>query len=227
MCAIFFNIYHAALFTSRPHRQYSSQPPILFSRGSSLLLASTLEAEAARRAGGLAASASRAGSLGGAARVHSRAGNGVAAHLSVDVDLDTGLGSLVGTRELDGGRGGAAASGDGELVARHVWLSTASTSGRVEGKDLCAQQVVTGGDVGGDLDVDLAAALVEVLGTPEIIVAAPARRVLGPGVLVDLEPAGGAVGGGGVADLCEVGLDGAVVVSSNAFRAAAAVTELL
>lgn len=152
-------------------------------------LTPTLKAEAAGSAGGLATNAGGAGSLASAARVQSRARDGVAGHLGVDVDLDTGVGGLVGTREADGGRGGVAAAGDGELVARHVRLGTADAAGRVEGDDLGAQEVVASGDIRRDLDVDTAAALVEVLDTPEIVVTAPAGRVLAPTVLVDLEPA--------------------------------------
>lgn len=205
----------------------ASLVPLCFVLGCLQRAASTLEAELTGDAGSLAASAARAGGLGGAAGVHGRAGDDVAGHLGVDVDEDTGVGGLVSTGEADGSGGGVAAAGDGELVAGHVWLSTARAAGGVEGDDLSTQEVVAGGDVGRDLDVDAAAALVEVLDTPEVVVAAPAGRVLGPAVLVDLEPPGRAVGGGGVADLGEVDHDGAVVVAADAVPAAVAVTRLL
>lgn len=168
-----------------PHPAVSLSPSGRDAHG----LTPTLEAEAAGSASGLTANAGGAGGLASAARVQSRARNGIAGHLGVDVDLDTGVGSLVGTGEADGGRGGVAATSDGELVARHVRLSTTGAAGRVQSDDLGTQEVVAGGDIRRDLDVDTAAALVEVLDTPEIIITAPAGRVLAPAVLVDLEPA--------------------------------------
>lgn len=61
----------------------------------------------------------------------------------VDVDEDTSIVGAVGARELDGrGRGGAAAAGDGDLVAAHVELSTALATCAVQGQRLGADEVV-------------------------------------------------------------------------------------
>lgn len=65
-----------------------------------------------------------------------------------------------GAGEAHGGRAGGPGARDGDLVARDVELATARGSGGVEGERLGAEQVVSRGDVGGDLDVHLAAAAV-------------------------------------------------------------------
>jgi hypothetical protein len=71
----------------------------------------------------------------------------------VDVDLDAGVRSAVGTRECDlVGRLGAAAAGDAELGARDVELSAAGGAGAVETEMLGAEEVVAGLDAAGDGD---------------------------------------------------------------------------
>lgn len=145
----------------------------------------------------------------------------------MNVNEDTRVAGRVGAREVDSGGGGVAAAGDLELVASHVWLGATGAASGVQSDNLRSEEVVAGGDVGGDLDVDTAAALVQVLDAPEVVVATPAGGVLLPGVLVDLEPAGRAVRGGRVADLGQVDHDGAVVVAANTVSAAVTVARLL
>jgi hypothetical protein len=87
----------------------------------------------------------------------------------------------------------------------------------MEGDDLGAEEVVACRQVGGDLDVHLAAAGIEVLGPPIVVVPRATGWVLGPGVLEDFEPAAGAVGGGGVGDFGHVDYDGAVVGAAYGF----------
>lgn len=178
-------------------------------------------------AGGLAADARAAGGTGGAAGVDSRAGHLVAAEGGVDVDEDARVGGRVGTGERYGGRGGAAAAGDGELVAGHVELGTARAAGGVQGDGLRTEKVVARGDVAGDLDVELAAAGVKVLVAPVVAVTGAARRALGPAGLEHLEPTGRAVGRLGVGDLGQVGHHGAVVGPTDSLVGAGTVTILL
>ena len=145
----------------------------------------------------------------------------------MDVDEDTGVGALVGAGEVDGGGASGTAAGDGDLVARHVELGTTRAASGVESDDFGAEQIIAGGDVGGDLDLHLAAAVVEILDAPEVVIAGTARGVLGPCVLEDLEPARGTVGGGGVGDLGHVHHDGAVVGTADGLGGAGAVVGLL
>lgn len=181
---------------------------------------------AADSAGGLAAAARASGNLGAAAGIHSGTGDDIVGHGTVDVDLDAGVGGLEVSGDGHSRGAGAAATGDGDLVAGHVWLSTTSTTGSVEGNGLGTEEVVTRGDVGWDLDVHLAAASVEILGAPEIIITNAAGGVLAPAIVKDLEPAGGTIGGKGVRDLGEVDGDGAVVGATNSLLRAAAITVL-
>jgi hypothetical protein len=51
------------------------------------------------------------------------------------------------------------ATGDGKLVASNVVLSTTSSASSVESNSLSPEQVVTGGDVGWNLEVKLSAYL--------------------------------------------------------------------
>jgi len=174
--------------------------------------------------------AARAGASGDPRRatgVHGRTRGDVSRERGVDVDEDPGVAGPVGAGEGDGGRAGAAAAADRELEAGHVQLGAARAAGGVEGDRLGAQEVVARGDVGGDLDVELAAAGVEVLDAPEVVVPGTARGVLGPRGLEHLEPARGAVGRRGVRDLGHVHHDGSVVGTSDSFAGARAVSVLL
>jgi hypothetical protein len=72
----------------------------------------------------------------------------------VDVDEDARVGVFVDAREEHPGWRGGAAAGDGYLVAGGVELGLVKGAGGVQGDDFGAQQVVAGGDVGGDFDVD-------------------------------------------------------------------------
>ncbi len=192
-----------------------------------VLAGATLEAEPAGNASSLAARAGTAWGLVGATRVHRGAGDRVAGHLGVDVDLDTRMRRRVSAREADGGRAGAASARDAELEASNIGLSTAHRAGGVESNDLSTKEVVAGRDIGWDFDVHTTAASVEVLDAPEVVVATPAAGVLPPTVVEDLEPGGGAVGGSRVADPREVDEDGAVVVAADAVTTAATIAGLL
>lgn len=145
----------------------------------------------------------------------------------MDIHQNTRIRRLVRAGERDGGGSGAAGPRDGELVARHVELGAGGAAGGVEGDDLGAQQVVAGGEVGGDLDVHLPAALVEVLDAPVVAIGRGARRRFRPRVLEDLEPAGRAVGGRGVGHLGHVHQHGAVVGAADGFVGAGALAVLL
>lgn len=69
----------------------------------------------------------------------------------MNVDENTGVGSLVGAGEGDSGWAGCAGSAaDGDLVAGHVKLGAAGGHGRVEGDDFGADEVVAVSEVGGD-----------------------------------------------------------------------------
>lgn len=124
-------------------------------------------------------------------------------------------------------RGRPTAPRNTQLVARHVMLRAAGTSTRMQRDDLGAEEVVARGDGRRDRDVHLAAARVEVLDTPKVVVADLAGWILGPARREDLEPPRGAVGRGGVGDFGEVDLEGAVVRAADGFRGAGAVAGLL
>lgn len=145
----------------------------------------------------------------------------------MDVDKNTSVGALVGAREANGRRASGTTAGNRDLVASHVQLRASRTASRMKGNDLRTEEIVARGDVRGDLNLHLAAARVEVLDAPEVVVTGGAGGVLGPGVLEDLEPAGGTVGGGGVGDLGHVHEDGTVVGAADGFRGARAVVGLL
>ena len=144
----------------------------------------------------------------------------------MDVDEDAGVVGRVGAREGDGLGPGTSAALDGELVAGEVELGAAAAAGGVEGDGLGAEEVVAGGGVVGDLDVDEAAAVVHVLVAPEVVAAAPAGGVLLPGVLKDLVPPRRAIGGGSVVDGGEVCHDGPVVGSADGFIVAGPIVVL-
>lgn len=72
----------------------------------------------------------------------------------MDVDEDSGVGVFVDAREEHSRWGGGAAAGDGDLVAGGVELGLVEGAGGVQGDDFGAQEVVAGGDVGGDFHVD-------------------------------------------------------------------------
>lgn len=95
----------------------------------------------------------------------------------------------------------------------HVVLGTVLGAGGVESDGLGTEKVVTRGDVGGNDNVLLAAALVDQVVTPGVVVG----EVAG---LEDLEERAGAIGGGGVGDGAQVDHDGAVVGTSNGLLSA-------
>lgn len=132
------------------------------------------------------------------------------------VDEDSRVASLVGARKAHRSWTRAAAAGDGQLVARHVELGAARGTRCVQCNDLGAQEVVSRGDVAGNLHVQLAAAVVEVLGAPVVVVSGASARLGRPRVLEDLEPSARAVGAARVADFAEVYHHGAVVSTSDA-----------
>lgn len=111
-------------------------------------------------------------------------GSVASGHRPVDADLDTRLVSVVGTRELDSGGGGAStAASDLELSTSDVELSASKVAGAMETDVLSAHEVLTSGQVGwqsegevGDTAVDEAGPLNAVGGES------------GVGKLVDLEP---------------------------------------
>lgn len=96
----------------------------------------------------------------------------------------------------------------------------------MQSNDLGAHEVVAGRDIAREGEGHFAAAEVEVLGAPVVVVARVARRVLGPGVGVDFEEARAAVCGAGVGYLGEVDVHGAVVGAADAVAGAGAVAWL-
>lgn len=90
----------------------------------------------------------------------------------------------------------------------------------MQSEDLGADEVVAGGQVGGDGEGEAPAVLVEVVGTPQVAVLLVAE-------LGDLEPGAGAVGGGGVGDGGHVDEHGAVVGAADGGAAAVALVGLL
>lgn len=100
------------------------------------------------------------GRLGNTARVDSRARVDVGAHFLVDVDQNARVGVLVDAREEHSARGRRAAAAHGDLVAGGVELGLVERAGGVQGEDFGAEEIVAGGDVGGDLYVDCEGRLV-------------------------------------------------------------------
>lgn len=129
----------------------------------------------------------------------------------VDVDEDTGLAAIVGTGEVDSGRGRASArSANGKLGAANVELSTALLAGAVETNVLSAHEVVALGQGVGQGEGEVVDARV-------VDVGGPLEAGVGDGAggqLVDLEPLAVAevVGGlGAVGGLAHVDGEGAGV----------------
>jgi len=85
----------------------------------------------------------------------------------------------------------------------------------MQGNCLSTEQVVTGRDIGWNRNVHSAAALVQVVCAPVIVVTNTRARLSRPAVGEDLVPAGGAVGSFGVFDLGHVDLDRAVMGTAN------------
>jgi hypothetical protein len=135
------------------------------------------------------------------------------------------------------------ATGDSKLVTSNVVLSTTGRSSSVESDSFSPQQVVTGGNVGRNLEVKLSTynssaldqgsyertltVVVQVLGSPEVSVTLAGTRSLGPTVLVDLEELARSISTGGVLDLAHVGKDRSPVSTTNAFRSATTVIVLV
>lgn len=105
-------------------------------------------------------------------------------------------------------------------VAGHVELRASSLGSSVQSDGLGTQEIVAGGDVGGDRDVLLAAVLVQEVVAPDL-----GGRVVAE--LEYLEPGGRAVGGGGVVHLAQVHHDGAEVVAAEGFAGAVPIAGLL
>lgn len=145
----------------------------------------------------------------------------------MDINQNTGIARGVSTRELDCRGYGRTASSDRQLDARQIELSTAEAARGVQSQGLGPEEVVASFDVGGDLDVEAAAAGVDVLSAPVVVVAGRAGGVLGPGVGVDLEPPVGAVCGGGVVYGAKVGLYGSVVGTADGLGGACTISRLL
>ena len=93
--------------------------------------------------------------LGHATSVDSWARIDVSAHLRVDVDENARVSVLVCARERNASWTRTAAACNGDLVAGRVKLGSIEPASNVQGDDFGAQQIVTWGDVGGDLNVDL------------------------------------------------------------------------
>lgn len=132
-------------------------------------------------------------------------GDGVLDVGGVEVELDTGVGTLVSTREGNSaGREGAATSGDAELSALHVELSTGVVASGVKSNELATEEVVTRRNAGRNGDCHLAVVGNELVHGPDAVVVA---------ILVDLEPAVGRNGAERIGNLCKVGEDGTLVGS--------------
>ena len=82
----------------------------------------------------------------------SGAGDGVGVESLVEVEEDTGVLSGVDTDQRLAGGSGAAAASDLEVDALGVSLGTVGLSTGVESEDLVAEDVVAGGEAGGDLN---------------------------------------------------------------------------
>lgn len=97
----------------------------------------------------------------------------------------------------------------------------------MESDDFRTEKVISVGDVFADGDVHLAAAGVEIFGTPIIVITGAGAGFRGPAVLEDLEPASRTVGCGGVVDFAEVDYDWAVVRAADGFILATSIAVLL
>lgn len=133
----------------------------------------------------------------------------------VDADEQTRLLTSVGSRELDGvGGSGGAGTGDLDLGATNVELSTALSTGGVETDVLGTHEIAAGGELLGE-------GKGEVVDTLVVDVAGPLETPIGDGAggqLVDLEPVtitevvGGVGAGGGLAHVDSEGTGVAKVV---------------
>lgn len=146
------------------------------------------------------------GDHAGAALNDGTAGNGVVGVGGPDVEDDTGL---VGGQELgasNAGEGGGARASDLKIDTLGVRLGAVGLAGGVQGQDLVAEDVVAGGDIGGDADGPLVVVLHQDVGGVGV-------RGLDETGAVNLEPAeAGLVGGGAVAVAAgEVVKDGTLV----------------
>lgn len=134
----------------------------------------------------------------------------------MDRETETGSGLGVSLRELDTLGCGSTASSDGKLVASNVVLSTTSRASGVERNGFSAEQVVTRSNVRRNLEVELSAVVVQVLGSPEVGITLARAWCLRPAILVDLEKLSRTVSAGGILDLSHVSKDGTPVSSTNA-----------
>jgi hypothetical protein len=138
----------------------------------------------------------------------------------VDGETKTGASLGVCLRESDTLGLEGSATGDGKLVAGHVVLGTTGGASSVKCDSLSTEEVVTRSDVLRNGEVKLSACsmlemspktgglvhtvVVEVLGTPEVVVTLSGIWVLSPGVLVNLEELAGTIGSGRVLNLGHV-----------------------
>jgi len=106
----------------------------------------------------------------------------------MNIDQDAGVARTIRTGELHARRLRASAPGNSELIARHVELRTTATSRDMQREGLGTEQVIARRDIRRDLDIHPSAALIQILGSPEIGIAVRARRVFRPRVGEDLEP---------------------------------------
>jgi hypothetical protein len=160
-----------------------------------------------------------------------------------DIDENAGVRGTVRARDLDTSRQLASlAAGNPDLliggrewsawkpkiprqkalqtyVAAHIKLRPAARAGGVQGDRLGTDEVVTRGDLAGDLERALAAVCVESVGTP-----GRGGRVVAK--LVNLEPLPGTIGCGGIVDLAHVDHDGAEVVAADGLIRAGPVVHL-
>jgi hypothetical protein len=99
----------------------------------------------------------RSGLSTGSDELRARHGVGVERCVDGETKTRTSLGVSSGEGHTLGLKGSA--TGDGKLVASNVVLSTTSSASSVESNSLSPEQVVTGGDVGWNLEVKLSAYL--------------------------------------------------------------------
>lgn len=128
----------------------------------------------------------------------------------VDRNLDTWVGTGIGSWESNNRRWGATSSArDSNLNTSHIELGARVVSGGVEGNDLSSQEVVTVGNVCGDSDIPFTGLLcVQLVHSPDTTIKT---------LLLDLEPIKSVdVGlGTGIANLGEVDNDGSLVGGSD------------
>lgn len=113
------------------------------------------------------------------------------------------------------------------LTAGHVQLRTTRRASRMQRNHLGTNKVVAVGNASRDLEVDMPAALVHILGAPVVVVARSAARALRPRIGVHLEPAGAAVRRPSIGDLGHVDMDRTIVRSANGLGSAVPLAALL